>query len=85
MTMEGMIAVAFVASLLLSVYTPVHPAAYGCLLPVFAAVGALLTVWFWPNGSSTQAVGIPFAFIFVACGSIPGACAGRAIRIYFFK
>jgi hypothetical protein len=85
MTMEGMIAISFILSLLLSAFTPIHPAAYGCLLPILAAIVVILMVSYWPNGSSTQAVGIPFAFMFVACGSIPGAFAGEAMKNYLRK
>jgi hypothetical protein len=83
--MEGMISISFIVALLLSAFTPVHPAAYGCLLPILATAAVFLMVSYWPNGSSTQAVAIPFAFIFVACGSIPGAFAGGGIRNYLRK
>lgn len=84
MTMEGMIAISFIVSLLLSAFTPLHPAAYGCFLPIFATGAVILMVSYWPNGSSTQPVAIPLAFIFVACGSIPGAFAS-GIKTYLQK
>lgn len=82
MTMEAMIVVSFLVSLLLSAFTRVHPAAYGCLLPVLASLAVCLIVAYRPNGSSTQPVAIPFAFVFVAFGSIPGAFAGAGLRQY---
>jgi hypothetical protein len=81
--MFEMIAMSFGITLALSAFTRVHPAAYGCLLPILAAILMIITVSFWPNGSSTQAVGIPFAFIYAALGSIPGAFAGAGLRHLF--
>ena len=84
MTMGAIIAVSFLTSLLLSAFTRVHPAACGCLLPILAAGGILLMVSLWPGGS-TDAVAVPFAFIFAASGSIPGVFAGAAIKPHLLR
>lgn len=80
MTMEAMIFCAFGISLALSAFTRVHPAAWGCLLPIAATVAVILMVSIGAGGSSTSPVGIPFAFLFTALGSIPGAFAGAGLR-----
>jgi hypothetical protein len=81
-TMEGMILISFMVSLLLSASTPIHPAACGCFLPFLATGAIFVLIWIWPSGSSTEGLAIPFAFMFVACGSIPGALAGAGIKMF---
>lgn len=83
--MYAMIIISFGVSLALSAFTRLHPAAYGCLLPVVATVAMIFLMPYWAGGSSTAPVAIPFAFIFVALGSIPGAFAGAGLRQYLLK
>lgn len=85
MTVSAMIVCAFGVSLALSTFTRVHPAAWGCLLPVAATVALILMVSFGPGGTSTSPVGIPFAFLFTAIGSIPGAFAGAGLRSLLYR
>ena len=66
-------------SFLLSVLTKVHPAAYGCLLPIGATVLYALAIAMWPQGSM-DALGIPFVLAFGAAGSISGAFVAGLLR-----
>ena len=70
---------AFFLAALLPVVTRVHPAAYGCLLPIAAAGIYAVAISLWPSGSM-DAVGVPFMFLFVAAGSVPGAFLGGLLR-----
>ena len=66
-------------SFLLSVLTKVHPAAYGCLLPIAATILYTAAVMLWPQ-HSMDAAGIPFIFAFAAGGSISGAFIAGLLR-----
>jgi hypothetical protein len=69
----------FITALLLSAFSRVHPAAWGCLLPVAASGVMVVLVAFMPSGS-TDAVAVPFVFVGVAIGSIAGAFVGGWMR-----
>lgn len=80
MIIQAIIAVAFLATTLLSALTRIHPGAFGCLVPVVATALLTLTISFWPSGSSSEGVALPLIFLFAAAGSVPGAFVGGWIR-----
>jgi hypothetical protein len=77
------IGAAFVIGALVTALTRASAMLTGCLLPVAAALLAIVYLMFFvahvPE-NSTAPVFIPFAFICTVLGSVPGAFAGLPLR-----
>lgn len=77
------IGVAFVIAALVTALTRASATLIGCLLPVAAALFAIVYVMFFvahiPQ-NSTAPIFIPLAFVWTALGSVPGSFAGLSLR-----
>jgi uncharacterized membrane protein YfcA len=80
LSIEGLVLIAFCASTLLTVFTRVHPAAYGCVVPFVAVAGLVIYMALGRPGTSTAVLMIPIAFFSTAIGSVGGAFAGAWLR-----
>ncbi len=81
MSILAVISAGFIVALSLTTLTRVHPAAFGCLLPVAASGLVFAQMLLWPSGSSTDGLAVPFMFAWVAIGSVAGAAIGGWMRL----
>jgi len=77
------IGVAFLIAALVTAVIRTSAILTGCLLPVAAALLAIVYVMFFvariPQNSTAPVI-VPFAFIWTILGSVPGSFAGSALR-----
>ena len=80
MSILAVIFASFIVALCLTALTRVHPAAFGCLLPVAGSGLVFARMLLWPSGSSTDGLAVPFMFVWVAVGSVAGAAIAGWMR-----
>ncbi|MDT9599822.1 hypothetical protein [Sphingosinicella rhizophila] len=80
MSIEALILGAFMLALLLSLFTRVHPATYGCLVPMVTGLIIAASLLIWRYGTSTAVLEIPAVMFWTSVGSIPGAFLAGWIR-----
>ena len=83
LTVAIWIGVSFVIAALVTALTRASALLTGCLLPVAAAVLAVVYIMFFvahvPQNSTAPVI-VPFAFIWTVLGSVPGSFAGLSLR-----
>ena len=84
-TIEGMLAAAFVVALVLGIILPKWWKTVGWVLPLLAAIFAAIRLTTSTEHSSTEGLDIPFAALWAALGAYPGAALGSWLHRRFSR